>query len=237
MARHLPKVARRVRRADRLPSLPMDDSGATGAIRFLVGLGNPGERYERTRHNVGFLVLDRLAGTTNWQRCGLWMESDVTVGGEPIRLVKPLTYMNRSGEALAELFQRANGRPEEMVVVYDDIDLPWGRLRIRAKGGPGGHRGMESLVTELECENFPRLRVGIGGPPSGQPLEEFVLEEVRDSLWTEFESIVEQAAEAVRLLLEEGVGRAMNQVNPGPRDRTEPREARELNGGGCRHDG
>ena len=140
--------------------------------------------------------------------------------------------MNRSGVALAEMFRTEGGVPEEMVVVYDDIDLSWGRLRLRLRGGPGGHRGMESLVTELESERFPRLRVGIGSPPADLALEEYVLEEVRGSLWTEFESIVERAAEAVRLLLREGIGVAMNQVNPDPRDRTEPRESREPNGGG-----
>lgn len=215
----------------------MERTDGTAGVRYLVGLGNPGARYERSRHNVGFLVLERLSGGESWLNRGLWEESVMVVEEESIRLVRPLTYMNRSGTALTELFRQGGGRPEEMLVVYDDIDLPWGRLRIRSRGGPGGHRGMESLVAELESEKFPRLRVGVGSPPADLALEEYVLEEVRGSLWTEFETIVERAADAVCLLLREGIGAAMNEVNPDPRDRTEPRDSREPNGGGWRHDG
>lgn len=182
----------------------------------LIGLGNPGPRYERTRHNVGFLVLERFRGGAPWRERGLWDELDIAAPRGPLKLVRPRTYMNRSGLAVAELLRSEQRRPEEMLVVYDDIYLPWGRLRLRARGGPGGHRGMESLVAELGSEDFPRLRVGIGTPPEGQLLEEFVLEEVRSDLWAEFEEIVERAAEAVRLLLSEGIGRAMNQVNSNP---------------------
>lgn len=203
-------------------------------IRWLVGLGNPGPRYEWSRHNVGFLVLDRLRRTGAWRGRGLWEEASFPRDEGPVRLIRPLTFMNRSGTALAALFADEGGRPQEMLVVYDDIDLPWGRLRIRARGGPGGHRGMESLVAELGSESFPRLRVGVGAPPVGQPLEEFVLEEVLGPLRTEYEAIVERAASAVLMLLRDGIERAMNLVNPGTWPETAVGDAAR---GGDGHDG
>lgn len=217
-------------------------------VSVIVGLGNPGVRYEMTRHNVGFLVLDALQqdASRKWESFGDWDETWVVHGEREIRLVRPQTFMNRSGLAVARIFELQPYRPEEMLVVYDDIDLPWGRLRLRQSGGPGGHRGMESIVEDIGSTSFPRLRIGVGQPNGGQPLEEFVLETLTGETRDEFESIVENAAEAVRLLLKRGVGAAMNEVNPVRETKNEQGRSEssgdgmspgDESGGGSRHDG
>ncbi|MCA9729497.1 MAG: aminoacyl-tRNA hydrolase, partial [Candidatus Eisenbacteria bacterium] len=119
-------------------------------MRAIVGLGNPGTRYERTRHNVGFLALEVLRGSAGWHRRAQREETEIEIGGRPILLMRPLTYMNRSGEAVAPMLAELSVSPEDMLVITDDIYLPWGRIRIRRTGGPGGHRGLESIVERLE---------------------------------------------------------------------------------------
>jgi PTH1 family peptidyl-tRNA hydrolase len=168
-----------------------------------VGLGNPGPGYEATRHNAGFLVLDFLAlqeGLIFESAASLecyagrelcWARSKVS----PYLLAKPLAFMNRSGDVVAPLARWAGLDPAAILVVYDDIDLPLGRLRIRPHGGTGGHRGVESIVEQLGTDRFPRLRVGIGPPTTDAA--RFVLERFEPSEQPILEAVVEEASAAV----------------------------------------
>jgi PTH1 family peptidyl-tRNA hydrolase len=182
-------------------------------IRAIVGLGNPGARYERTRHNVGFLVVEELRGDVSWKRRAQREEAEVGWGGRSVRLVRPLTYMNRSGDAIARMVDELQVAPPEVLVVTDDVYLPWGRIRVRRAGGPGGHRGLESITRRLQTTAFPRVRVGVDAPPEHTALEEFVLAPLDGAEWTELQSIVTRAALVARVICDEGVGEAMNRFN------------------------
>ena len=142
------------------------------SLKFIVGLGNPGARYERTRHNMGFLVVDELArdlGADGWRR---WMGSSVAkakLDGRQLYLVKPMTYMNLSGEAVQPLLRYYRCGPEDLLVVYDDLDLPPGQMRVRPSGGAGGHRGMQSIITALGSNQFARTAWHRPGRPIRRP--------------------------------------------------------------------
>ncbi|MGC9529682.1 MAG: aminoacyl-tRNA hydrolase [Candidatus Bipolaricaulaceae bacterium] len=139
----------------------------------MVGLGNPGLRYAPTRHNLGYWVLERLLAAGVWSRARYaWGE---VFSGPRGRLLRPLTYMNRSGEAVAAYRNLHRTELEELLVVYDDVDLPVGEVRLQPRGGPGSHRGMRSVVSCLGTEDVPRLRVGVGAPPAGVDLADYVL--------------------------------------------------------------
>jgi PTH1 family peptidyl-tRNA hydrolase len=181
-------------------------------IRFVAGLGNPGAEYAQTRHNVGFVVLNRLAQEWGvaWENSKkwdvLWGKSDRGV------LVKPLSYMNRSGQPLAMVADFYKIRPEEILVVLDDFALPLGRLRLRIDGGPGGHNGLESVIVELGTENIPRLRIGIGAAPNEGAVDHVLgrfFEEERPLL----ETTVGRAVEAVNCAIDKGMVSAMNTFN------------------------
>lgn len=179
-------------------------------------MGNPGSRYEATRHNVGFWVVDALArelGGTNWRR---WMNSEVakaSLDGHQVLLVKPQTFMNLSGDAVQPLARYYRLGPEDLLVVYDDLDLPDGVLRIRAEGGAGGHRGMQSLITSLGTPSFARIRMGIGRPPKHMTAAEYVLQSLTKAQRESMEPFVDTAAEAVGTWVREGVVSAMNKYN------------------------
>jgi len=186
-------------------------------IRVIVGLGNPGPKYERTRHNVGFLVLEALAGPgASWQQSDSGVRATVRVGRSEKILFRPLTFMNRSGRAVAQLLAREELRSDQILVVYDDIDLEASRIRIRRSGGAGTHRGVASILAELETGDFPRVRVGVGGPPLGMPLDRYVLELLEGAAWDAFSKVVARAADAIRVICDEGIGVGMNQFNPMP---------------------
>ena len=136
-------------------------------MKLVVGLGNPGSAYERTRHNVGFRVLDKLAAKFGWK----WSErrarailASGTLGNEKVILIKPLTFMNLSGEAVGELVRWYKVPLQDILVIYDDLDLPVGKVRLRAKGSHGGHNGLDNIIRHIHTNQFPRLRVGIGRP-------------------------------------------------------------------------
>src|SRR5579883_2108407 len=135
-------------------------------MKLIIGLGNPGSQYEHTRHNVGFRVLDALASRQkwNWERRGRALLASGTLVGEKVVLVKPLTFMNNSGEAVGELVRWYKVTAEDVLVIYDDLDLPVGRLRLRGNGSAAGHNGLSSIIQHLHTNQFPRLRVGIGRP-------------------------------------------------------------------------
>ena len=187
---------------------------------LIVGLGNPGEKYAHTRHNAGFKVIDLLE-----KRYGVklrkkilqpWAEAEWTDGKKKIVLCRPLTFMNRSGEAVKRLMDRYDVPAEQTLVIYDDIDLPPGKIRVRRSGGPGTHNGMRSVVSETETDSFPRIRVGTGDRPAGQDLVSWVLgrpgEEEKNRMAEAYDAAAECAAEwtekgldaAMRLAAEKG---------------------------------
>ena len=188
-------------------------------MKLIVGLGNPGEKYQGTRHNLGFLVIDELAGRYNTaidkELCdaltGAWFG-----GGETIVLAKPQTFMNRSGAAVRDILTHYHGAADTLVVVYDDLDLPFGRLRIRPQGSAGGHRGVLSIQEHLDGAPFCRLRVGIGRPPAGMDPVDYVLESFADSEKDRLPEVIDRAAAAIDCILVQGVERAMGQFNRSP---------------------
>lgn len=188
-------------------------------MKLVIGLGNPGKKYERTRHNVGFLVVDHIASQTEvkvrTKRCNA-LVGEWSSRGEKIVLAKPQVYMNRSGEAVKALIRELHASPEDIVVVYDDLDLPFGRIRIRSKGSAGGHRGVASVIDSLAGARFDRVRVGIGRPPAGMDSADYVLEPFSAEEAAALDDVVSRAAQAVTCLLHDGSQRAMAQFNCAP---------------------
>lgn len=192
-------------------------------MKVICGLGNPGKEYEATRHNMGFITMDVLAERLDISIRKLKFRALIgegRVNGEQVLLVKPQTFMNNSGNSLRELVTFYKLPPEDLMVVYDDIDLPVGTVRVRPFGGPGTHNGMRSVVAQLGTERFPRTRVGVGG--NGQiPLVDFVT-----GKWTEEErpilaDSVSCAADACQLFLTRGIDDCMNTINRKPQKKTE----------------
>ncbi|GGK32062.1 peptidyl-tRNA hydrolase [Caldalkalibacillus thermarum] len=139
-------------------------------MKIIVGLGNPGPKYAQTRHNIGFLTVDRLAeklGISINQEKWRSLVGETSVSGEKVLLLKPMTYMNRSGEAVIEVVRFFQCPVEDVLVIYDDLDLPFGTMRLRLKGGHGGHNGVRSLIDHLGSQTFKRIRMGIGRPENG----------------------------------------------------------------------
>ncbi len=191
------------------------------SLKAIVGLGNPGTRYEKTRHNVGFRVLDLLADRsgTPWKLEGKW-ESRVTKIGETV-LIQPQTFMNESGRAVSSMSRFFRWKPEEILVVYDDIALPLGTLRFRMKGGHAGHNGIRSLLGHLGSEAFPRLKIGIGGV-SGDQLVGHVLGMFRLDERELLENTLARAADAVQLAATSGLEIAANEFNTRTQKNSKP---------------
>ena len=188
----------------------------------MCGLGNPGAEYAATRHNVGWWLLDELRaewGTTPFRGAGIVEVSEGVVADHDVVLMKPLTYMNRSGDALAPLLQfEGFDVTQDLLVLVDDVALPVGRLRLRPGGSSGGHNGLKSLSERLGSPDYLRLRLGIGRPPSdfrGSPAD-FVLGAFTPQEATLVFDLVVLAANAVELLVREGLSRAMNEINRRP---------------------
>lgn len=186
-------------------------------MRLVLGLGNPGERYARTRHNVAWWALDVLAGrwdATPLPRAASYAAVASTRGDAEIALMKPLTYMNLSGDALAEWMRaRALDAREDLLVVSDDVYLPVGAIRVRRSGSSGGHRGLESIETTLESRAFARLRIGVGEAGGAAELKQHVLETFAPAEQPVIDEAVRQAADAVECWATEGLAAAMNRYN------------------------
>ena len=184
-------------------------------MKLVVGLGNPGARYRAARHNVGFMVVDRLAARWDIALGGHRHDAESGVGdiaGTRTVLAKPHTFMNASGESVAKLRRAYHAQPNDVVVVYDDLDLALGRVRIRGSGGAGGHRGVTSLIAVLGA-TFPRVRVGIGRPPGGCDPVEFVLEAFTAGERPVIDAALERAADGVESLLRDGLDATMCTFN------------------------
>jgi PTH1 family peptidyl-tRNA hydrolase len=185
-------------------------------IEFLVvGLGNPGEEYENTPHNLGFMVIDRLAGSHSIRVSRKENTSLVGLGavnGKGLALAKPQTYMNLSGPAVKGLLERYELKPDRLIVVYDELDLPWGSMRIRIKGSAAGHNGVKSLIGSLGTNEFTRIRLGIdtGSPAKGVQV---VLGQFKRAQKQDVEETVVRAADAVEFILAEGAAQAMTKYN------------------------
>jgi PTH1 family peptidyl-tRNA hydrolase len=186
-------------------------------VKLIVGLGNPGIQYQFTPHNLGFLTIDALAnelGVEVRNRQAQSLTARATIGSEPVLLVKPETFMNLSGLAVRDLVGKYEVRPEaDLIVVYDELDLPLGSLRIRERGSSAGHNGVESIIGALGTQEFLRIRLGIAPERKIADGVKFVLTPFRKAQLKVVDEVLDRAAEAVRLILDEGPAAAMNRFN------------------------
>ncbi len=185
-------------------------------MKIIAGLGNPGVQYEWTRHNVGFQVVDRLAETYHLNLSRRRFSSHYATGwidSEKVIVIKPMTFMNRSGEAVQKVLSFFDTGMEDLIVIHDDLDLPFGTLRFKRKGGDGGHQGIRSIIESIGGNTFPRLKVGIGRPPRGMEAAQYVLNPFDAIQRSQLDKVLSESVEALTLLLREGVGAAMNQFH------------------------
>jgi len=190
-------------------------------VKIVLGLGNPGARYARTRHNLGFLVVDELARRA---RVALARRDTVSAAariaetelcGEAVVLVEPRTYMNRSGRAAADVLRRYRSEPADLLVVHDDADLTLGRIRLRPGGGAGGHNGIRSVMTALGTGDFPRMKLGVKGDGrDAADLADYVLEDFAADEWPTVSDLVTIGSDAAEAFIATGLEAAMNRFNP-----------------------
>lgn len=183
---------------------------------LIVGLGNPEEEYARTRHNIGFDTINKIANINNIEINKKKFESLYGTGiieGEKVVLVKPQTYMNLSGNAVRDFMNFYKIKENELIVIYDDLDIEPGIIKIRKKGGPGTHNGMKSVVHEIQTENFARVRVGIGNPQYKNDLLNYILTRIPDEEYKVLEEATKNAAKAVYEIIKSGIDSAMNKYN------------------------
>jgi len=190
-------------------------------IKLVIGLGNPGQKYEQTRHNIGFLVVDRLARIYGAQMANhlKWRAHLAKVPGSNAMIMKPQTFMNESGQSVGAALRFYKWQPEQVLVVYDDVSLPFGSLRFRMAGSAGGHNGIRSMISHLGSDQFPRLKLGIGNAgqeektKAGASLTGHVLGNFSVDEQNQLENTLATAAEAVQFALSEGVESAANSFN------------------------
>jgi peptidyl-tRNA hydrolase, PTH1 family len=185
-------------------------------VYLITGLGNPGKEYQHTRHNLGFLVLQSLAGRHHIsieKRKFKSVYGSGEIGTEKVTLLTPLTYMNRSGQAVSSFLRYFHIPLDQLIVVHDDLDLAWTRLRIVPNGGAAGHKGILSLIEHLKSQDFIRLRIGIGHPTEKIPAEAYVLQPFPQTEKKELPPLIDQACDAVETLLSQGLTTAMNRFN------------------------
>lgn len=192
--------------------------GATTApthIKLIVGLGNPGARYARSRHNVGFMIAEQWARAHDWEFARQRFNAQLAegnIGETRVMIAKPQTFMNLSGNAVSKLVRFYKIALSDLLVVYDDLDLPLGKLRLRPKGNAGGHHGMESIIAQLGTSDFPRLRVGIGRPQPDADIDH-VLGAFSDAELAVMEETFRRAVQAIETWLREGIDAAMRRFN------------------------
>ena len=183
---------------------------------LIVGLGNPGFRYQRTRHNVGFRAVEAVASRhgihlNHTDRFSQWGSG--VIEGEEVFLAKPLTYMNLSGQAVRVLMSGFHLTPQNLLVLYDDMDLPLGKIRVREKGRSGGHKGLDSIIQQVGTPCFTRLRIGIGKPLDHQEARDYVLDRFSEEELITVSKVIEVVIKCVEVVLIEGPFRAMNKCN------------------------
>lgn len=184
---------------------------------LIAGLGNPGQDYRQTKHNVGFEVIDRLAADNGINVSKSKFKAvygEGMINGEKSLLIKPLTYMNLSGESIREFMSFYKQPPEKLIVICDDVNLPLGSVRIRPHGSDGGQKGLYNIIYQLGNESFPRVRLGIGPKPDGWDLKNYVLSKFTPNEWELITNAIASASEAVELILKNGnLNDAMNKFN------------------------
>lgn len=185
-------------------------------MKLIVGLGNPTPQYDKTRHNVGFAVIDHLMNEygialDTAKHKGFYGKG--RIAGESVILLKPMTYMNLSGESVVQVANYYKVAPQDVIVVYDDINLDVGRLRIREKGSAGGHNGIKNIIAHLGTDEFPRIRVGVGMKPPKMDLADYVLSRFSKEEEPLMEEGYEKAAKAMELMVEDKISQAMNLYN------------------------
>ena len=183
---------------------------------FIVGLGNPGRQYENTRHNIGFLTIDYLANKHNIdvkksKFKSLYGQGEIS--GQKVMLIKPQTYMNNSGEALKELRNFYKFDEDELIVIVDDIDIDFGKIRIKQKGSAGTHNGMKSIIYQLQYDTFPRIKVSVGKKPDYMNLANFVLSGFSEKEVEIIREEIKLASQAIETMLDSGIDKAMNKFN------------------------
>jgi len=186
-------------------------------MNIVIGLGNPGNAYKGTRHNVGFETIDKLCFDFDIKlKANRRFRAHIgegRIGHAPVLLVKPQTYMNLSGQAVMAILKYYKLPPSEIIVVYDDISLPVGDIRVRERGSAGGQKGMIDIIAKLATEEFPRVRIGIGEKPEGWDLADYVLSRFLKREWDAMIQGVTKAGDAIQFILKEGVPAAMNEYN------------------------
>ncbi len=181
---------------------------------LIVGLGNPGRKYSRTRHNVGFMVVDEIAKRfkIDFRDKDEYRIGRGSIEGHAVLLLEPLLYMNRSGLAVRKVLKKSNVPVQNLIIIHDDLDMAKGKLRIRQTGSSGGHKGVESIMQNIDTQDFVRLKIGIGRE-EGMPAEEFVLRKFEREEKNIIKDTIQAAADAVRSVISEGVDKAMNKFN------------------------
>ncbi|ALS24793.1 MULTISPECIES: aminoacyl-tRNA hydrolase [Paenibacillus] len=185
-------------------------------MKWFVGLGNPGRQYEMTRHNIGFMALDRFADKHGIQisqnKCkGLMGEG--MVAGEKVVLLKPQTYMNLSGESVRAFMDFYKASPDDLIVVYDDLDTPYGSIRLRYQGSAGGHNGIKSIIQHLGSQKFNRIRMGISRPAPGRDIADYVLSPFSKEEWQSMPQVLDRTCEAMEYVLEHTFEKTMAKFN------------------------
>ncbi len=180
----------------------------------IVGLGNYGSKYSKTRHNLGFMVVDAIAGAIDigLQEKRYYLIGKGSMGGQEVLLIEPLTFMNNSGIAVREVLKKFNILPENLIIIHDDIDMDVGRLKIRKSGSSGGHRGIESIIQNIDTRDFVRVKIGIGRE-IGMLAEDYVLKKFKKEELPLIKDAIKRAADAVAIIVSEGVSKAMNRFN------------------------
>lgn len=185
-------------------------------MKVIVGLGNPGKDYQKTRHNVGFMVIDEIIKKLNLSTKKIKFNSVYTetiVNSEKVLLVKPQTFMNNSGVAVRDIINFFKVEPEDLIVIYDDIDIGFSDVRIRKKGSSGSHNGMKSIIYQIQSDDFPRIRIGVGKKHEEEDLANFVLTNFSKDEFEDIEIAIKYAAEGALSIVDKGIDFAMNNYN------------------------